>query len=60
MCHRLNDEARYYQQLSEGALVGNPHPDSDFDGEAAERLHDFLRPVPNDVRLPEQMTSNSH
>ena len=53
-------EARYYQQLSEGALVGNPNPDSDRDGEAAERLHDFLPPVPNDVRLPEQMTSNSH
>jgi putative transposase len=53
-------EARYYQQLSEGALVGNPKPDSDLDGEAAERLHDFLPPVPNDVRLPEQMTSNSH
>ena len=53
-------EARYYQQLSEGALVGNPNPDSDRDGEAAERLHDFLPAVPNDVRLPEQMTSNSH
>ena len=53
-------EASYHLQLAGGGARRHPHPDSAIDGKAAEHPHDFLRPLQNEVRLAEQMTSNSH
>ncbi|MGE5768761.1 MAG: hypothetical protein ACM32G_00490, partial [Betaproteobacteria bacterium] len=34
---------------SPGGARRHPHPDSELDGKAAERLYDFLRPLHNEV-----------
>jgi putative transposase len=53
-------EASYYQQLTEGGARRHPHPDTVLDGTAAEHPQDFLRMPQIEVRMAEQMTSNSH
>jgi putative transposase len=62
-------EAQYYAQLeaestggadSRGGARRHPHLGNEIDGTAAEHPHHFLRTLPNDVRKPEQMTTNSH
>jgi putative transposase len=62
-------EARYYA-LNSPAVLGSPggarrhpHPNSELDGTAAERLPGFLRTLPNEVLQGEQRTldvANSH
>jgi transposase InsO family protein len=61
-------EAQYYAQLDEASTVHpdsrrgarrQPHPDTDPHGQAAERPHDILRPMPDERHLREQ-TVNSH
>lgn len=51
-------EAHYYQQLAGGGARRHPHPDSDLDGNAAERPHDVLRPLQNEVLSPQQIEMN--
>jgi putative transposase len=53
-------EANYYLQLEGGGARRHPHPDSALDGTAAEHPRNFLPTVPNDVRMAEQTTVNSH
>jgi transposase InsO family protein len=53
-------EGSYYQQLAGDGARRHPHPDNEIDGKAAEHPHDFLRTLQNDVRMADQMTSNSH
>jgi putative transposase len=61
-------EAQYYAQMEAG-LIGHPdsrrgarrhpHPNTSADAQAAERPHDSLRPIQNEVHLAEQ-TAHSH
>lgn len=53
-------EASYYQQLEEGGARRHPNPDSEIDGKAAEHPQDFLPTRPNEGRMIEPMTPNSH
>jgi transposase InsO family protein len=53
-------EASYYQQLAGGGARRHPQVDSVLDGTAAERPHDFLPTLPNEGRMAEQTTANSH
>ena len=62
-------EAQYYAQLetestggadSRGGARRHSHLGNEIDGTAAEHPHHFLRTLPNEVRKPEQMTTNSH
>ncbi len=53
-------EANYYQQLEGGGARRHPHADAALNGMAAEHPPDFLPTLPNDGRMAEPMTSNSH
>ena len=56
-------EAQYYSDAgSRGGARRQPLPDSELDGKAAERPHDFPRALQNEVLSPERMTptANSH
>src|SRR5262245_37178802 len=53
-------EASYYQQLAGSGARRHPSPDTVIEGTAAERPQDFLRTLPNEVRMAEQMTATSH
>jgi len=61
-------EAAYYAQLeaestnepdTRRGARRHPRPDNETDGKAAECPHDFLRPLPSEVR-PAEQTANSH
>jgi putative transposase len=51
-------EAQYYALASGGGARRHPHPDTALNGQAAERPHDFLRPIPNDRLVTEQVMPN--
>ena len=53
---------RFVDAGSRGGARRQPLPDSELDGKAAERPHDFLRALQNEVLSPERMTptANSH
>ena len=53
-------EANYYRQLTEGGARRQPAASTEHNGNAAERPQDFLPTIPNEVRMAEQMTTNSH
>src|SRR5262245_44535565 len=53
-------EASYYQQLEGGGARRHPHADTVLNGTAAEHPQDFLATLPNEVRITEQITANSH
>jgi len=53
-------EASYYQQLAEGGARRHPHPDTMLNGTAAEHPQDFFPTLPNEGRMTQQTTSNSH
>jgi transposase InsO family protein len=50
-------EAQYYALASRGGARRHPDPDSELDGTAAERPHDFHRTL-NDIELTEQVRPN--
>ncbi len=61
-------EAQYYAALeaestsepdSRRGARRHPHPDDEADGQAAERPHDVLRPIQNEVRSADE-TAHSH
>jgi transposase InsO family protein len=53
-------EASYYLQRDGGGARRHPRASIEHDGTAAEHPQDFLPTIPNDVRLAEGMTANSH
>jgi len=53
-------EASYYQQLEGGGARRHPQADTVLNGTAAEHPQDVLPTLPNDGRMTEQMTANSH
>jgi transposase InsO family protein len=53
-------EANYYLQLTEGGARRQLDASIGHDGHAAEHPHHLLPTIPNDVRLAEEMTTNSH
>ena len=53
-------EANYYQRLEGGGARRHSEASIEHDGNAAEHPQDFLPTIPNDVRMAEQMTANSH
>ena len=53
-------EASYYQQLDGGGARRQPDANSVLNGRAAEHPQDFLPTLPNEVRMTEPMTTNSH
>jgi len=52
-------EAQYYALASGGGARRHPHPDTALNGQAAERPHDFLRPIPNNRLVTEQVMPNA-
>ena len=53
-------EANYYLQLTEGGARRQPAASIEHDGNAVEHPQDLLPTIPNEVRMAEQMTANSH
>lgn len=53
-------EASYYQQLAEGGARRHPDADTVLNATAAEHPQGFLPTPPNEVRMSEQVTANSH
>ena len=53
-------EANYYQQLEGGGARRHPQADTELNGTAAEHPQDLLPTLPNEGRIAQQMTANSH
>jgi len=53
-------EANYYQQLEGSGARRHPDASIEHDGTAAEHPQDFLPTLPNQGRIAEPMTANSH
>jgi putative transposase len=53
-------EASYYQRLEGGGARRHPQADNVLNGTAAEHPQDFLPTIPNEGRMAEQMSANSH
>jgi putative transposase len=52
-------EAQYYALASGGGARRHPYPDTALNGQAAERPHDVLQPIPNDRLVTEHVMPNA-